>query len=83
MAGKPKKTNVCSRMLWGIVSKAFCKLIKIIPVISLRTKPFIILSFRYEEHDLSKNQIDIFIMSYGRVWSCITFFYSFTVERKK
>ena len=71
---KQQKSNLSSRMLWSIVSKAFC-----VPVISPSPKPFRILSFKYErqvsvERFVQKPDWYLYILWYiFWVWSHVTF----------
>ena len=44
---KPRKSIFLIKMLWSIVSNAFCKSIRTIPVRRPKLKPFVILSLRY------------------------------------
>ena len=51
---KPVAYNFCRRMSCSIVSKAFCKSIKIMPVIETWSKRFGIFSFKKEKQKLAE-----------------------------
>ena len=46
---KPRKDIFLIKMLWSIVPSAFCKSIRTIPVKRPESKPFVILSWRYDK----------------------------------
>ena len=62
----PREAIFLRRLSWLIVSDAFCKLMRIIPVSRPESKPDDVLSVRYEtEVSVScKNQVDIYSECY-------------------